>query len=111
MPHSVHSPGGVKTPVEGGGNAVDLSSRYWNANQPRSRWREECPEFLVGISEKNKVILSKRDEDFDRITWDKCKELVSTYTLHHVVIKSLRERDEAARHGQQEKAMRQWLTR
>ncbi|KAK6387092.1 Oxysterol-binding protein OBPa [Exophiala oligosperma] len=75
MPHSVHSLGGMKTPIEGGGDAVDLSLRYWNANQPRAAWSEECPEFLEGISEKNKVILSKRDEEFDRITWDKCKEL------------------------------------
>lgn len=82
MPHSVHSLGGMETPIEGGGDAVDLSLRYWNANQPRAAWSEECPEFLEGISEKNKVILSKRDEEFDRITWDKCKELVSMYNLH-----------------------------
>ncbi|KIW19266.1 hypothetical protein PV08_03560 [Exophiala spinifera] len=68
-------------PVEGGGDAIDLSTRYWNANQPGTTWTKECPEFLLGISEKNKVILSKRDQDFDRITWDRCKELVSHNTI------------------------------
>lgn len=72
MPHSAHSTTGANTPDE-----QELSQRFWNANQAKERWTEECPEFLAGTSEKNKGILSRKDEEFRRRSWEEVKELVS----------------------------------
>jgi hypothetical protein len=76
MPHSARS-----TPDTTDANTPDeeqeLSQRYWNANQAKERWTKECPESLVGMSEKNKGILSKKDEEFRRRSWEEVKELVS----------------------------------
>ncbi|KIX07870.1 uncharacterized protein Z518_02524 [Rhinocladiella mackenziei CBS 650.93] len=78
MPHSVHP-----TPRETTPDPKDLSTRYWNANRPKDRWTEECPEFLRGQSEKNIGILSRKDEDFERFTWAQVQDLVRTNRIHH----------------------------
>lgn len=69
MPHSVHPTPRATTP--------DLSARYWNVNQPKEQWTEECPEYLSGQSEKNINTLIRKDEDFERFSWDKVQDLVS----------------------------------
>jgi len=78
MPHSAHSTTGANTPDE-----QELSQRFWNANQAKERWTEECPEFLIGTSEKNKGILSRKDEEFRRRSWEEAKELVRTNRIDH----------------------------
>ncbi|KAK5269116.1 hypothetical protein LTR96_005900 [Exophiala xenobiotica] len=78
MPHSARS-----TPDTTDANIPDeeqeLSQRYWNANQAKESWTKECPEFLVGTSEKNKGILSRKDEEFRRRSWEEVKELVKSF--------------------------------
>ena len=71
MPHSVHSTR-ESTPI----NDEQLSLKYWNANIPQSEWTEECPPFLAGTSEKNKLVLLGRDEDFKEFTWSEVKHLI-----------------------------------
>lgn len=72
MSHSASATPGVHRP-----EAQDIFTRYWNANLPKERWTEECPEYLKGISEKNKGILSQKDEDFTRLSWTGVQDLVS----------------------------------
>lgn len=71
MPHSVHSTR-ENTPID----EEQLSVKYWNSNIPQSDWTAECPHYLVGTSEKNKHILSGRDEDFMNFTWPEVKHLI-----------------------------------
>ncbi|KAK5022502.1 hypothetical protein LTS07_009948 [Exophiala sideris] len=73
MPNSISSSAGINV-LE----AEDISGRYWNANIPEERWTQECPEYLNGISEKNKAILSRKDDDFNRLTWTEVQHLVNT---------------------------------
>lgn len=74
MPHSVHSTR-ENTPVED-----DLVARsYWNANVASHLWTTECPQFLVDTSEKNKMILLERDEDFKEFSWQEVKQLIGKH--------------------------------
>ena len=66
MPHSVHvSPAPKPLP-------------YWQVNVPPSKRTEHCPDYLLGQSEKNIRILSTRDEDYHRNTWDEVQTIVAT---------------------------------
>ncbi|KAL2401466.1 hypothetical protein ABEF93_006355 [Exophiala dermatitidis] len=73
MPHSVHP-----TPRAGTPDAEGLSTRYWNRNIPKQQWTEECPEYLVGIGDKNMRIISSREEDCHKLSWPEVQELVKT---------------------------------
>lgn len=74
MPHSVHSPSQTSTPPE---QNRCISQQYWNVNVPEVEWTVECPDFLLGISEKNKKQLSTKDADYRLKTWDEVRELCS----------------------------------
>ena len=71
MPHSVHSTR-ESTPID----EEQLALKYWNYNIPRRDWTVECPQFLVETSEKNKHVLSARDEDFKKFTWTEVQRLI-----------------------------------
>lgn len=71
MPHSVHSTR-ENTPL----GEEELALKYWNFNISPQNWTADCPQFLVGTSEKNKQVLSERDEDFKEFTWPEVKRLV-----------------------------------
>ncbi|EXJ83531.1 hypothetical protein A1O1_07154 [Capronia coronata CBS 617.96] len=73
MPHSVHP-----TPRTGTPDPDDLSIRYWNFGLPRDQWTKECPEYLIGIGQKNIGILLSKDEDCHRLSWQEVQELVRT---------------------------------
>ena len=72
MPHSVHPTPRSTTPDQN-----DLSKRFWNVSLPRDQWTEECPEYLIGKSQKDIGILSRKDTDFKRCTWEQAQDLVS----------------------------------
>ncbi|KIW70154.1 hypothetical protein PV04_02453 [Phialophora macrospora] len=79
MPHSVHP-----TPRENTPNPdQDVSTLWWNVNQPQQKWSVECPAYLLDQSEKNMGILMKRDDEFKDFSWEKCEELVKTNNIHH----------------------------
>ncbi|KAJ9616557.1 hypothetical protein H2200_000276 [Cladophialophora chaetospira] len=81
MPHSVHPTPRGNTPELSINENVSIL--WWNANQPREIWTEECPAYLLGQSEKNVGILTKTDDEFTRFDWTKCQELVKAHNIHH----------------------------
>ncbi|OAL38964.1 hypothetical protein AYO20_01715 [Fonsecaea nubica] len=80
MPHSVHPTPRENTPDTG--KEQDLSRLWWNRNIPSRQWTADCPQYLVGQSEKNIGILSRKDEEFARFTWQQIEELVRTNNIH-----------------------------
>jgi hypothetical protein len=50
---------------------------WWNINQPQHKRTNVCPPYLIELADKDIVILTTRDEDFDRITWGRCEEFIS----------------------------------
>jgi hypothetical protein len=81
MPHSVHLTTPERSPHPNG-----LSTLWWNINQPGNVWTAECPDYLLGQSDKNVGILMQKDDEFKRITWEKCQDLVSKST-HRTTMK------------------------
>jgi hypothetical protein len=77
MPHSIHDspPKGDEEERE------DVPQRYWNINMPSWQWTDECPGFLRGISEKDRMILSTRDEMYHYQTWDEAEEYISEFSF------------------------------
>ena len=56
---------------------------YWLVNVSGEEERpdarpEACPEFLLNLNERDKAILSTRDVDYKKHTWDEVVELAST---------------------------------
>ncbi|KAF2418681.1 hypothetical protein EJ08DRAFT_643002 [Tothia fuscella] len=51
---------------------------WWNFNIPHEERTKECPDFLVGSSEKDMRLIGKWDADHESLTWDEVKELIST---------------------------------
>lgn len=50
---------------------------FWRVNVPRDQWPNSCPDFLRDISEKDKKIIGTPDEEYQVLTWEEVKELVS----------------------------------
>jgi len=78
MPHSVHTTSGSTTPSVPEQSSLQVSQRFWNANLPESKWTEECPDFLLGQTQKNISILSGNEDEYHYLTWQESKELVDT---------------------------------
>ncbi|MCJ1470550.1 hypothetical protein MMC07_009196 [Pseudocyphellaria aurata] len=57
---------------------IDGNLPYWLVNVPKSDWPEECPDFLINISERNKLTLSTPDSQYSRLTWNEVREYVRT---------------------------------
>ena len=83
MPHSVHATPGSRTPEEPQQGRLPIGQRYWNTNLPESKWTEECPDFLLGLIQKNLRILSEKQKDYHVLTWAECKEVVQTNRIDH----------------------------
>jgi len=77
MPSSVHTTPGTTTPGILDESNLPLGHRYWNTNLPESRWTEECPDFLLGQSQKIIGILSSREDEYKYLTWPESKALVN----------------------------------
>ncbi|EXJ87258.1 hypothetical protein A1O3_04217 [Capronia epimyces CBS 606.96] len=73
MPHSLHP-----SPRAGTPDNDELSTRYWNIGLAPELWTKECPEYLLGIGDKNIGILSLREEDCHKMSWPEVQELVDT---------------------------------
>lgn len=58
---------------------------FWNFNVPPEERITECPDFLVNVSEKDKGIIGTWDADYERLSWEKVKELISRlkYLFNH----------------------------
>jgi hypothetical protein len=50
---------------------------FWLVNVPQDQWPSECPEFLRGISDKDKGIIGTPDDQYTLLTWDEVREIVS----------------------------------
>ncbi|KAF2093632.1 hypothetical protein NA57DRAFT_61338 [Rhizodiscina lignyota] len=51
---------------------------FWQVNVPPSLREQECPEYLLDISEKDKRIIGTPDEDFRPMPWPVVKDLIRT---------------------------------
>jgi hypothetical protein len=67
MPHSVHQ------------SPLPESLQYWQVNVLPGQRTKQCPEYLLGQSEKNQRILLTPDEDYCRQTWPEVQEIVSQW--------------------------------
>ncbi|KAI1318031.1 hypothetical protein F5Y16DRAFT_414526 [Xylariaceae sp. FL0255] len=54
---------------------------YWQVNVPPGERTEQCPEFLRHVSEKDRAILSTRDQDFRRTSWEEVKKIIAENDL------------------------------
>ena len=50
---------------------------YWQVNVPESDRVAECPDFLTDANEKDRGILSTKDEDYLRQTWLEVQQITS----------------------------------
>ncbi|RMZ76226.1 hypothetical protein DV738_g5055, partial [Chaetothyriales sp. CBS 135597] len=63
--------------VRSSSSAVDLAEKYWNVNVPEDQRTETCPDFLLGVSERNQAVLATRDEDYRPRDWAAVQHLIS----------------------------------
>lgn len=65
---------------------------YWLVNVAREEWPEACPEFLLNMNERDRAVLSTRDVDYKKHTWDEVVELakINRPDLYHRVPSDLR---------------------
>jgi hypothetical protein len=54
---------------------------YWQMNVPPDQRTEQCPYFLLDVSDKDRAILSTRDEDYQRSSWEQVKNFISMLSL------------------------------
>ncbi|KAH0543544.1 hypothetical protein FGG08_002105 [Glutinoglossum americanum] len=53
---------------------------FWLVNIPTDEWPTECPDYLVNTNAKDREILSTRDEDFQRHTWQEVRTIIKAET-------------------------------
>lgn len=60
---------------------------FWCVNVPESEWPEECPAFLLNITDRDRDIVSTPDDQYHRPSWEEVQEFISeaasTSLLHH----------------------------
>lgn len=49
---------------------------YWRVNVPKEQWPAECPEFLLGLTERDLKIVDKPNKDYHRLTWPEVKQAI-----------------------------------
>lgn len=54
---------------------------FWQVNIPAHLREQHCPDYLVGLSEKDKGIISTRDEDYQFLQWPEVKNLICTLRI------------------------------
>ncbi|PGH08691.1 hypothetical protein AJ80_07812 [Polytolypa hystricis UAMH7299] len=55
---------------------------YWLVNIPRDQWPSTCPEYLLNLPQKTIEVLSRRDEEYKRHSWEEAKKLVDSNQIH-----------------------------
>lgn len=60
------------------GDRPESSTPFWNMNIPESQYTEECPDYLQYAfeNEKDRLILSTRDSDYKRQSWEEVKKTI-----------------------------------
>jgi hypothetical protein len=56
---------------------------YWNVNVPEKERTAACPDFLVGIHERDRQIISTPDCEYRIQSWDAVREFVSKNELEN----------------------------
>ncbi|KAI3326640.1 hypothetical protein HD806DRAFT_532276 [Xylariaceae sp. AK1471] len=54
---------------------------YWQVNVPPDKRTEQCPDFLLDLSDKDLRVLSTRDEDYQRISWEQVGQIITQNDL------------------------------
>jgi hypothetical protein len=49
---------------------------FWLVNVPVDQWPADCPEFLIGLDEKDRRIIGTPDSDYKRQTWEDCMRII-----------------------------------
>ncbi|CAO1605423.1 hypothetical protein XANCAGTX0491_008941 [Xanthoria calcicola] len=58
---------------------------YWRVNVPKEQWPAECPEFLLDLSERDKQLVDRWDQDYHRLSWPEVKKAIGIVScLTHV---------------------------
>lgn len=55
---------------------------YWQVNVPGDQRTDNCPDFLLNLSEKDRGILSTPDTEYKRDTWEEAKKKVADNDIH-----------------------------
>jgi hypothetical protein len=50
---------------------------WWNFNIPALDRTVECPDFLRDAGEKDRRLIGSWDADYERLSWEEVKELIS----------------------------------
>jgi len=50
---------------------------FWLVNVPADQRPRECPDFLMGCSEKDKRIIGTPDEEYQVLSWAQVRDIVS----------------------------------
>lgn len=56
---------------------------FWLMNIPRNQWPNQCPEFLINSSERDKRIMSVPNDQYQRATWEEVQEYIRSLNLSH----------------------------
>ncbi|KAI9773165.1 MAG: hypothetical protein M1840_008286 [Geoglossum simile] len=56
---------------------------FWLVNVPKNEWPAECPDYLADTGAKNKEILSTKDEDYRRHTWQEVTAIIKSNRIDH----------------------------
>lgn len=54
---------------------------FWLMNIPRNQWPDQCPEFLINSSERDKKIMSVPNDQYQRATWEEVQEYIRSFNL------------------------------
>lgn len=54
---------------------------WWNFNVPYQQRTVECPDFLVGSSEKDVRLIGMWDADYESLSWEDVQDLISMTTF------------------------------
>ncbi|KAL8932554.1 MAG: hypothetical protein Q9211_006251 [Gyalolechia sp. 1 TL-2023] len=63
---------------------------YWCVNVPAEQWPNECPDFLLELSERDKKLVGNSDKDYRRLTWSEVKAFVGKVKLGTIQSHDLR---------------------
>lgn len=56
---------------------------FYLMNIPRNQWPDQCPEFLINSSERDKRIMSVPNDQYQRATWEEVQEYIRSLDLSH----------------------------
>ena len=54
---------------------------YWLMNVPKDQRPDQCPEFLLDISDRNKNLIELPQNKYHIMSWHEVQELIRTYRI------------------------------